>query len=358
MASRNARSSCSFAQPSVTAVAHDPYLPATGEDIDVLSDVLRAVRLSGALFFLTDASSPWSVAVPEAGSLTSILHPRAQHLVSYHVVTQGTCWCHTASAPPLFLDEGDVVVIPHGHAYQLSQPCGHPNEWAPHDILAFFHDMAAPDHPFVVTEGGGRSEGVKVLCGFLGCDVRPFNPVFATLPPLLHVPRARDGQRDHLGHLAEFTMQESSARNPGTESVLLRLAELMFVEVVRRHLAGITPGETGWLAGLRDPVVGQALGLLHRYPERAWTLPMLAREVNQSRSVLAERFTQFTGTPPMQYLTRWRMQLASRMLADGNAKVAAVASAVGYESQAAFNRAFRRATGVPPAAWRRGARGG
>jgi AraC-like DNA-binding protein len=319
---------------------------------DVLSDVLRAVRLSGALFFLTDASTPWSVAVPEAGALTSILHPRAQHLISYHVVTSGCCWCHTPGMPPLFLGEGDVVVIPHGHAYGLSQPSGHPNDWTRHDILEFFRAMAAPDHPFVVTEGGGEAEGVKVLCGFLGCDVRPFNPVFGALPPLLHVPRSRGGNGDHLGHLVDFTMQESLAREAGTECVLLRLGELMFMQVVRQYLASVAPGQTGWLAGLRDPVVGRALAILHRRPEHPWTLPSLAREVSQSRSVLAERFKHYVGTPPMQYLARWRMQVAARMLADGDAKVGAIAAAVGYESPAAFNRAFRRATGVPPAAWR------
>jgi AraC-like DNA-binding protein len=198
---------------------------------------------------------------------------------------------------------------------------------------------------------------VKVLCGFLGCDVRPFNPVFGALPPLLHVPRGSTANGDHLRHLVEFTMQESSARDAGTECVLLRLAELMFVEVVRRWLAEVRPGQTGWLPGLRDPVVGRALGLMHQHPERPWTLQRLAREVNQSRSVLAERFTQFVGTPPMQYLTRWRMQLAARRLADGSGKVAAIAASVGYESQAAFNRAFARVTGMSPGQWRRSGRG-
>ena len=362
MATRNARSSRSLAHASVTALAPDPHdASASADGVDVLSDVLQAVRLSGALFFLTDASSPWSVAVPRSTALTSILHPRAQHLISYHVVTSGSCWCHCASAPALFLNEGDVVVIPHGDEYQLSQPAGHHSQWTAHEVLGFFRDMARRDHPFVVTEGGGGPGGVKVLCGFLGCDVRPFNPVFGALPPLLHVPRvprAPGTKGDPLSHLIDFTMQESRVRDAGTECVIVRLAELMFVEVVRRYLASVPPGQTGWLAGLRDPVIGEALGLLHRAPERDWTLPRLAREVNQSRSVLAERFTHVVGSPPMQYLTRWRMQLAARLLADGSQKVAAIAAAVGYESEAAFSRAFRRATGVPPATWRRNTRGG
>lgn len=327
--------------------------PTPGDGVDVLSDVLRAVRLSGALFFLTDASSPWAAPVPAASELTPVLLPRAQHLISYHVVTSGSCWCETADAPPLHLDTGDVVVIPHGDAYQLSSPAGHCVHWPPDEMIAFFRGMSVRDYPFVVTEGGGGRDHVTVLCGFLGCDVAPFNPVLAALPSMLHVPRRAGVRGDHLGHLVDFTMEESRTRDAGTECVLLRIAELMFVEVVRRYLAGIVPEQTGWLAGLRDPVVGHVLALLHRHPERAWTLPELAREVSQSRSVLAERFTHFVGTPPMQYLGRWRMQLAARMLADGSAKVAAIAASVGYESEAAFSRAFTRVTGVPPAAWRR-----
>jgi AraC-like DNA-binding protein len=333
--------------------AREAIVPSANDaGIDVLSDVLRAVRLSGALFFLTDASTPWTASVPAASELTPVLNPRAQHLISYHVVTSGSCWCESTGTSPLFLDEGDVVVLPHGDAYSLSHPVGCPGEWTPHGILDFFRSMAAPDHPFVVTEGGNGPGRVQVLCGFLGCDVRPFNPVFGTLPSVLRVPRA---EGDHLSHLVDFTMQESRTRSAGADIVLIRLAELMFVEVVRRYIAGLAPEQTGWLAGLRDPVVGQALSLLHGQPQRAWSLQSLAHEVNQSRSVLAERFTHVVGTPPMQYLGRWRMQLAARLLADGNAKVAAVAAAVGYESEPAFSRAFTRATGMPPSAWRRSA---
>jgi AraC-like DNA-binding protein len=191
------------------------------------------------------------------------------------------------------------------------------------------------------------------VCGFLGCDLEPFNPLLATLPRLLHVRRGPRSTGDPLDQLIDFTVAESRERRAGGECVRLRLSELMFVEVVRRHLATLPAEETGWLAGLRDPMVGRALALLHSRPAQPWTLESLARDVGLSRSVLAERFAHLVGHPPMGYLTRWRMQVAARLLADGLAKVSAVAREIGYDSEAAFSRAFKRAAGMPPGVWRR-----
>jgi AraC-like DNA-binding protein len=339
----------SYAQPSgILAQASE------SDGVDILSDVLRAVRLNGALFFLTDASSPWSVEVPSTKALTPVVCPSAQHLVSYHVVLSGCCWFRGAGTAAQRLEAGDVVVIPHGDSYRLSHPAGLRGEWPESEVLGFFRMMTARELPFVVTEGGGGPERLQVLCGFLGCDVLPFNPVVGALPSVLHVPGVLDAD-DRLGALVDFAMAESRDRRAGSDCVLLRIAELMFVEVVRRYLVSLGPEHTGWLAGLRDPIVGRALALLHRNAERAWTLEGLAREAGLSRSALAERFTHFVGSPPMQYLGRWRMQTAARLLRDGDAKIAAVAAQVGYESEAAFSRAFSRMVGVSPAAWRSGA---
>lgn len=182
--------------------------------------------------------------------------------------------------------------------------------------------------------------------------MRPFNPLLAALPRLLHVRREAGSPGDSLDQLLDFTVAESREKRAGGECVRLRLSELMFVEVVRRHLESLPVEQTGWLAGLRDETIGRALGLLHERPAQAWTLESLARETGLSRSALADRFSHFVGQPPMQYLTSWRLQLAARLLADSTAKVASVALEVGYESEAAFSRAFKKATGVPPAAWR------
>jgi AraC-like DNA-binding protein len=321
--------------------------------VDVLSDVLRTVRLTGALYFLVEASSPWEIAVPDGATLAPVFLPRSQHVISYHAVTRGACWGRLAGGPPTRIEAGDVLVFPHGDPYVMSiDPTtgGGPDAT---EVLDFMKKMSAGQLPFVVVEGGGGTEPLHLVCGFLGCDTRPFNPLLGTLPHLLRVRRPEAASGDSLRQLIDLTIAESSAPRAGGECIRLRLSELMFVEVVRRHLDALRGDQSGWLAGLRDGTVGRALGLLHERPAQAWTLRGLAREVGLSRSALAERFTHFVGHPPMQYLTRWRMQLAARRLADGVAKVSAVALDVGYESEAAFSRAFKKAAGMPPADWRR-----
>jgi AraC-like DNA-binding protein len=319
---------------------------------DVLSDVLRTVRLTGAVFFVTEASSPWVLEIPDGATLAPAILPNAQHVLSYHVVIHGSGWGGLRDGAPVPLEAGDILVFPHGDPYVMSIARGMRGGPDLTEILAFFQQLAAGQLPFTVREGGGGSERLGLVCGFLGCDVRPFNPLLATLPRLLHVRRAFGPASHPLSKLIELTVAESRERRAGGGCVRLGLSELMFVEVVRQHLARLPAEQTGWLAGLRDPLVGRALALLHDRPIRAWTLPRLAKEVGSSRSTLADRFTQFVGRPPIRYLAHWRMQLAARLLADGTAKVAAIASEVGYDSEAAFSRAFKKIVGMAPATWR------
>lgn len=319
--------------------------------IDALSDVLRAVRLSGAVFFLIDATSPWVIEVPDTSALAAATLPRAQHVISYHIVTRGSCCGALLDGASVRLEEGDVLVFPHGDPYVMSIAPGMRGGPDPAEVLAFMGAMVTGRLPFAVTEGGGGPEQLGLVCGFLGCDVHPFNPLLAALPRLLHV-RQAFAAGDPLGRLIDFAIAESQDKRAGGECVRLRLSELMFVEVVRRYLAGLPAEQTGWLAGLRDRVVGRALAFLHERPGEDWTLEKLAKDVGLSRSALAERFAHFVGEPPMQYLARWRMQVAARLLADGQAKVSTVALRVGYDSEAAFSRAFKKMAGVPPAAWR------
>lgn len=318
---------------------------------DTLSDVLEAVRLTGAVFFLVDARTPWAAEAPASTDLAPVILPEAQHIVSYHVVRHGACWCESAGLDPVRLETGDVLVVPHGHPYQLASAAGLRTGWSRDDALAWFRAMAADQLPFVVTEGGDGAETLRLVCGFLGCDAQPFNPVLATLPPLLRV-RLQSDSGDRVRSLLESAVTESTSARAGSRSVRLRIAELVFLEVLRSHLTSVADGGRTWLGGLRDPVVGRALAHLHAEPARPWTLPELAREIGASRSVLAARFSALVGCPPMQYLTQWRMQLAAGRLAAGTATVSAVASAVGYESDAAFCRAFKKVTGVTPASWR------
>lgn len=320
---------------------------------DPLSDVLRTLRLTGALFFVWDVSWPYATPVPQGRSFAPDILPGAQQIISYHIVMQGACWGGLRGEAPVHLEAGDILLIPHGDAYVLSSSArmcaGQDIDFGP--ALEFFRQMAAGELPFVVAEGVGEVS-TRLVCGFLGCDVRPFNPVLAALPRLVHVRRPAAPARDRLQTLIEYTLAEAAQPRPGGQCVLVRLSELMFVEVVRRCLTQAPDAQSGWLAGLRDPLVGRALVLLHRKPAAAWTLETLAGEAGASRSTLAECFTRFVGQPPMQYLAQWRLQLAARMLADGSAKVSAVARDVGYESEAAFSRAFKRFVGVPPAQWR------
>jgi AraC-like DNA-binding protein len=325
-------------------------------DLDVLSDVLRTVRLTGAVFFPLEATSPWVDEVPAAAEFASIVLPGAQHVVSYHIVRRGRCWATVSGVAPVRLETGDILVIPHGDRYSMSS-APDMRSTAPSDaVLMFFRHMAGPFAPAVVIEGGGGNEGADLVCGFLGCDTRPFNPVLEALPRMLHLPRDPAGRTgDRLTDLIEFAVAESRERRSGARCVLLHLSELLFVEVVRRHLDSLPSDHTGWLAGLRDPIAGHALALLHNRPAEPWTLNQLAREIGVSRSTLAGRFSELIGQPPMRYLTRWRIQLACRLLCDGTAKVSAVALDVGYRSEAAFSRAFKESVGVSPAIWRRSA---
>jgi AraC-like DNA-binding protein len=324
-----ASSSADRPEPARASALPAPESGAEGSTgVDALSDVLRAVRLSAAVFFRVEARSPWVIGVPDGATIARSVVPRAQHVISYHVVTDGRCWGGVPGESPMALAPGDVLVLPHGDPYVMSLSSdlrGGPEQA---EVLGFLGAMAAGRLPFTVTEDGGGAERLQLVCGFLGCDVRPFNPLLA------------------------FTIAESRDRRAGGECVRLRLGELMFIEVVRRHLAALPPEQRGWLAGLRDPMVGRALALLHERPAHPWTLEELARESGASRSVLAERFTLFVHDPPMQYLTRWRMQIAARLLAESTSKVSAVALEVGYDSEAAFSRAFKKAAGVPPATWR------
>jgi AraC-like DNA-binding protein len=341
-------------RPPEEAIPDAAVTGASGKD--VLSDVLRAIKLTGALFFRVDASSPWSVEVPKAGAFAGVILPSAQHVISYHIITKGSGWISLGESQAMKFVEGDILVIPHEDTYAMRSAPDERSGLTPEDSLDFFRAMAAGHLPFMVTEGGGGPALTRYVCGFLGCDARPFNPLLGALPRLMRIPRVGVAPGDLLDRLIDVTLAEAPAQRPGAECIRLRLSELMFVEVVRRYLETLPPEQTGWLAGLRDRAVGRAVGLVHENPARDWTIEELARETGVSRSVLAARFMRLVGCPPIQYLTRWRVQLAARLLTDGLAKVSAVGRDVGYNSDAAFSRSFKRVAGVSPAEWRDGRR--
>ncbi len=311
--------------------------------VDLLSDVLRGVQLDGAFFYKVEAHEPWWVESVLASAAEPRVLPASEHLIPYHVLVEGECWGGLVGGTQQVMRPGDVIVFPHGKPHYMSSAPGLRTPMPPVEM------PSVTRLPFVLRLGGGGNRRSVFVCGFLGCDRRPFNPLLAALPDVL---LARGEPGGWLALFSQHALAEAGAQRTGGELVLTRLAELMFIEVVRRHLEALPPDQTGWLAGVRDAVVGRALALLHERPAHAWTLDELARAASCSRTVLAERFARLVGEPPMQYLTHWRMQLAARRLASGSGKVAAIAREVGYDSEAAFSRAFKRLVGVSPAAWR------
>lgn len=317
---------------------------------DVLSDVLRAVRLTGAVYFDFELSAPWVAEAPPSREIASLVMPGAQRVIEYHLVARGSCWGHAVGEAPAQLHEGDLIVFPQGDPHVLSSA---PGMRAATDLTMFARQSQRL--PIVYEVGGGGVERARIVCCFLGCDDRPFNPLLSALPRVIHLSAAgTNGSTGWLSTLLSLAATEARGERAGAENVLSRLSELMFVETIRHYLESLPAAQRGWLAGLRDPVVGHALSLLHGAPREAWTVESLAREVGVSRSVFAERFTAMVGDTPMHYLTMWRMQLAARLLGDGG-QVAEVAEGVGYDSEAAFSRTFKKVVGEPPGAWRRSA---
>ena len=318
--------------------------------MDVMSDVLLAVRLTGAVFFDVAAPSPFVTESPSSAVIGPRVMADADHVIGFHVVTRGSCWAEAVdrSDPPLRLRAGEMVIYPAGDANTMTSAPGlrgHPDP-------ALYDRPADSALPFTITmHSDASAEECHFVCGFLGCDIRPFNPLLEALPDVVRAP-VSPASWQWMAGLLDAAVQATGHRGAGREAMLAKLAELMFVEALRAHLESLPPDARGWVAGLRDPQVGRALQVIHGHPCEVWNLGALARAVSMSRSLFAERFAAYVGMPPMQYLTRWRLQLASRLLEDGHT-VTRAAAAVGYQSESAFTRAFKRHVGQAPGAWRR-----
>lgn len=321
--------------------------------IDVLSEVLSAVRLTGSVFFDVTAAAPWVAEAPPSAQIADAVKPGAQHAIEYHVITRGSCWVSiVGGAPfePVRLEEGDIAVVAHGEPHVVSSA---PGMRADLDTSPYSRQRHDSDLPFKLRTGGDGASEAHLMCGFFTCDVRPFNPLLDALPRFMRIGRGASAPTDALlERFLRLASGESADKRAGAQSVLNKLSELLFIEAIRTYMDQLSSASTGWLSGLRDPLVGRVLALLHGEPARPWTLDEIAAAAGASRSALVDRFTQLTGYPPIQYLTRWRMQLAARRLSDKGIKVAAVAQEVGYESEAAFSRAFKKFSGQSPTEWR------
>ena len=314
---------------------------------DALSDVLKTVRMTGAVFFNVAARNPWVAEQCPREMVLPLILPGAEHLISFHIVTEGSCFaCVIGEDDPVEVKAGEVIAFTRGDPHVMSSVPGMRAEPVPANALAGNTQL-----PYVVAYGEDGPATVKLISGFLACDARPFNPLLDNLPRILIGNRRRRGAMPCVGALIHNAMIEAEEKRAGGESILGKLAELMFIEVVREYLEALPFEQEGWLAGLRDPRVGRALSLMHADPANDWGLEELAREVGSSRSEFAERFARLVGIPPMLYLAKWRMQVASGLLST-NSHIASVAAEVGYGSEASFSRAFKKIVGVPPSVWR------
>ncbi|HET9329118.1 MAG TPA: AraC family transcriptional regulator [Steroidobacteraceae bacterium] len=314
--------------------------------MDALSETLRVVQLVGAIFINARFSAPWCYQSPRAASAAKLLEPGAERVVIFHLITEGECYVELGGAAPLRLIAGDVVIFPEGDAHRMTSRPGLPpaRGAALADVLT--------RRPRQLAYGGGGAI-TRLVCGYLACDARLARMLLAGLPPVVRVNVRGSNAGAWLEASVRYALAEARSPRPGGAGVLAKLAEVLFIEVLRLYMHEQGEERTGWLAGVRDRIVGAALHALHQDPARSWTLDELAREAGTSRSVLAERFQHLVGTSPIQYLTQWRMLLASNLLCRSNASLASIAHEVGYQTDTAFSRAFRREFGTPPAAWRR-----
>ena len=314
--------------------------------MDALSEVLKVLQFDSAIFFNARFTAPWCFASPEAETVGRQINAGSQRLLFYHLFVDGSCTVTLDGLPPLRLQAGDIILFPHGDAHTMASSATR-GPMPSLDLRGLLHEK-----PEELRLGGGGA-ATRFICGYLSCDPVLCRPILATLPRVLTVSLRGDEKTDWVERSFVYAVGEAASTQPGGEGVLAKLSEVLVVETLRRYISQMAQGQTGWFAGLRDRVVGRCLALMHEKPAFPWTLEGLAREVGTSRSVLAERFTHYVGQPPIQYLVRWRMALASNLLRRSSLSVMHIALEVGYETDAAFSRAFKREFGMPPAAWRR-----
>lgn len=314
--------------------------------MDALSETLRVVRLIGAIFINGRFTAPWCYQSPHADSAAPLLEPGAERVVIFHMITEGECYVEMDGQPPVHLIAGDAIIFPQGDAHRMtSTPGVTPASGAKLDVVL-------SRRPRQLAYGGG---GVvtRLVCGYLACDARLAHMLLAGLPSLVKVNVRGSNAGTWLEASLRYALSEARSPRPGGMSVLAKLSEILFIEVLRIYMNEQIVGRTGWLAGVGDRIIGAALSALHKKPAHPWTLENLAIEAGTSRSVLAEKFQLLVGISPMQYLTQWRMIVAANLLSASNAPLIRIAEEVGYQTDTAFSRAFSREYGMPPATWRR-----
>ena len=315
--------------------------------MDVLSEVLRAVKLQGALFFNAELSAPWCLIEPRSAAIAPYLSPDAGHVILYHYLIEGHAFARLRDGQREELNAGDIVVFPHGDDHFLGN--GSPEK--PVDAMTTFAKNLGDGLKLAKFGGGGAI--TRIVCGYMSFERRLSDVFLSGLPKIMKVSVTNEPAGEWIANSIRFSVGDGDGTGAGSGLVVAKLSEVLFVETLRRYINEIPPDQTGWLAGARDPVIGRTLALLHGDPDHAWTIADLARHVGLSRTRLAERFRHFLNDSPMSYLAKWRLKLAAEKLRSTDDSVAQIAAAVGYGSEAALNRAFKREFDYPPAQFRR-----
>lgn len=319
--------------------------------MDAFSEILSGVKLNGAFYFHAEFSAPWGTISPATELLAPLLCPGVPRLVIYHYVVEGRAYAHIG-ARAVELGPGDVVVIPHGDEHVMTSEA---KVRETRDSAAVAQKVQS--RQLTALQIGGGGEKTRFVCGFMACDSHLSRSVLDGLPDIFKINIRSDRSGLWLESSILHLVEEAGSGSVGSGAMLAKLSEALFVDTLRRYAATLPVEQLGWLSGARDPVVGKSLGLMHQRVDYPWTIADLAKEVGLSRSALVERFTKYLAEPPMTYLTRWRLHLAAQSLTRTSKGVAEIAAEVGYESEAAFNRAFKRGYGLPPARYRRERRG-
>ncbi len=314
-------------------------------ETDVLDDALRSLHISGSLLLREVYKPPWAIAVPDSNALADLLETGKSVLpVAFHLVEFGHCEIVTDGGETHHLKSGEMAICFGGGHHRLSQ--GEPAE------AQTLETLLAGGPNLQRADPGAASDTTSLLCGAFLLGHTEFNPLFSALPPVMRASLSRAGEFNNLSGVARLMAEEIDQRALGGGYVVERLLEVLCAEAVRSHLESVSPDQANWFRGIKDPIIGKAVAAIHSRPGENWSVQRLADGVAMSASRFAARFSESIGDSPMSYVTKWRMSLACRALANGNRSVDQVAASAGYESPAAFGRTFKKHVGVSPAAWK------
>jgi AraC family transcriptional regulator, alkane utilization regulator len=315
--------------------------------VDPLSDVLTTIRLDGAVYLDAEFTAPWCVEARYGLPAISELLAGASHVIFFHYLLEGKCFARLSQGTQVEeLSAGDFIVFPRENRHVLGTDLSLP-------VVGAGSLVADSGSELMQIRHGGGGTATQFICGYLACNPQACRPLLKSLPPMLRIPAGDEPSTSWTIDLLRVAVKETLEHRSGSRSLLSKLAELLFVQAIRRYAVTLPADQRGWIAALRDAQIGKALSLMHAAPDKAWTVEELARQVALSRSAFADRFVELLGEPPMQYLSQWRLALAAQALRGSMESVERIAERYGYQSQAAFNRAFKREFGLPPAAWRK-----